>query len=266
MQRTDKSYQIITYFEDGLHVHMYELVGPKGAPLFQSISRLDGSLQQIAQQNEKSFDVTTYSEESLKMRTVAKASYWSKETTYYADGKTVRTEFLMESYKTIASYFAPDGKITQMREFDNWRMIATFYKDGVPSYRQSWRLLNKDAVKPEQVRNYSLMETAVLDAKGKATWRVTLNWTTGLPSMIEIGMAQASDDLVSEVTRKWYSEEGYLELLLVKKGEYGPEISRQEFTRADGIKPDAIPAYLTEPVPYEVPPKPVPPQQPSMYD
>lgn len=265
MLRTDKSYQIITFYEDGLHVHMHELVSAKGEPLFQSILRLDGSVQQMASQNEKSFDVTNYDEQSRAIKTVATAKYWTRETTYHADGKTVKTDFLMESYKTTASYFAENGLITQKREFENWRMTATFFENGVPSYRQTWRLLNKDAVKPEQVRNYSLTEAAVLDANGKPTWRVIFNWTTGKPTMIEIGMSKASEDLVSEVTRKWYDADGYLELLLIKKGEYGPEISRQEYTPADGILPDEIPAYLKEPVPFEVPPKPVPPLPPPMY-
>lgn len=265
MLRTDKSYQIITFYEDGLHVHMHELVSAKGEPLFQSILRLDGSVQQMASQNEKSFDVTNYDEQSRAIKTVATAKYWTRETTYHADGKTVKTDFLMESYKTTASYFAENGLITQKREFENWRMTATFFENGVPSYRQTWRLLNKDAVKPEQVRNYSLTEAAVLDANGKPTWRVIFNWTTGKPTMIEIGMSKASEDLVSEVTRKWYDADGYLELLLIKKGEYGPEISRQEYTPADGILPDEIPAYLKEPVPFEVPPIPVPPLPPPMY-
>ena len=265
MLRADKSYQIITYFEDGMHVRMNELVGAKGEPLFQSILRLDGSVQQMARQNEQSFDVTTYDEQSRAIKTSAKAKYWTRETTYHADGKTVKTDFLMELYKTTASYFGENGLLTQKREFDSWRMTATFYQDGVPAYRQTWRLLNKEAVKPEQVRNYSLIEAAVLNADGKASWRVTFNWETGLPAMIEIGMDKASHDLVSPVTRKWYGKEGYLELMLVKQGEYGPEISRQQYTPAEGILPDAIPAYLKEPVPFEVPPKPVPPQPPPMF-
>ncbi|MCC7527430.1 MAG: hypothetical protein IT342_02840 [Candidatus Melainabacteria bacterium] len=263
--RADRSYQIAGYFEDGIHVRVNQLIGPKGEPLFEAILRLDGSVEQMAQQNEKSFDVTTYTTDSKAIRTVSKAKYWSRETTYHADGKTPKTDFLMESYKTTASYYAPNGKLAQMREFTNWQMVATFYKDGVPAYRQTWRLLNQDAVKPEQVRNYSLIEAAVLSASGKPSWRVTFNWQTGLPAMIEAGMDRASEDLVSPVTRKWYGKEGYLELLIVKKGEYGPEITRLEYTPADGIKPDQIPEYLKEPVPFEVPPKPVPPQEPSMY-
>lgn len=266
--RTDKSYQIITYYEDGLHTRVTHLVGPKGEPLFEALLRIDGSVEQMAVQNEKSFDITTYTADSKAIKTVSSAKYWTRETTYHADGKTPKTDFLMESYKTTASYFEPNGKLSQQRVFTNWQMVATFYKDGVPSYRQTWRLLNKDAVKPGQVewgRNYALMEAAVLNADGKPSWRVAFNWETGLPSMIEIGMDKAAEDLVSTVTRKWYGKEGYLELLLVKKGEYGPEITRQKFTPADGIKPDPLPDYLLVPVQFEVPPKPVPPQPPPMY-
>ncbi len=263
--RTDKSYQIISFYEDGLHTRTTQLVGPKGEALFEAILRIDGSVEQMAQQNEKSFDVTTYTADSKAIKTVRKATYWTRETTYHADGKTPKTDFLMESYKTTASYYAPDGKPLQVREFTNWQMIATFYKDGVPSYKQTWRLLNKDAAKPEQVRNYRLTGAAVLDAEGRATWRVILNEETQLPTMIEIGGGQASHDMISTVTRKWYSKDGHLELVLVKKGEYGPEISRTEYTAADGIPPDEVPAYLREPVPFEVPPIPVPPQEPSMY-
>ena len=263
--RADKAYEINSYFEDGIHLHINQVIGPKGEAHFEAILRLNGTYERVAKQNENSFDITTYSGEGKAVKTVSRAQYWTREITYYADGKTPKTDFHMEMYRTTASYFAPDGKPTQLREFTNWQMVVTIFKDGVPSYRQTWRLLNTDAIKPEQVRNYSLMEAAVLNDAGHASWRVTYNWTTGKPAMIEIGMDKASDDLVSPVTRKWYGTEGYLELLLVKKGEYGAEVSRQVFTPADGIKPDAVPAYLTEPVAYEVPPKPVPPQQPSMY-
>jgi antitoxin component YwqK of YwqJK toxin-antitoxin module len=263
--RTDKSYQIASFYEDGLHTHVNQLVGPKGEPLFEAILRLDGSVEQMAQQNENSFDVTTYTADSKAIKTVSKAKYWSRETTYHADGKTPKTDFLMESYKTTASYYAPNGKLTQKREFTNWQMVATFFKDGVPSYTQTWHLLNPDAVKPEQVRNYRLMSAAVLDAEGRPSWRVVLDEKTQLPVMIEIGAGQASYDMVSTVTRKWYGKDGYLELMLVKKGEYGPEISRTEYSAADGVKADEVPAYLREPVPFEVPPKPVPPPQPPMY-
>lgn len=265
MLRTDRSYQIISFYEDGLHVYMYELVGQKGDPLFQSILRIDGSVEQMAQQGEKSFDVTTYTADSKAIKTVRKAAYWTRETTYHEDGKTPKTDFLMESYKTTASYYEPNGKPLQVREFTNWQMIATFYKDGVPSYKQTWRLLNKDAVKPEQERNYRLTGAAVLDAEGRATWRVVLNEQTQLPTMIEIGGGQASHDMISPVTRKWYDKDGYLETVLVKKGEYGPEISRTKYTPADEIRPDEVPAHLREEVPFEVPPIPVPPQEPSMY-
>lgn len=265
MMRTDKSYQIVSYYEDGLHTRTTQVVGPKGEPLFEAILRIDGSVEQMAQQSEKSWDVTTYTADSKAIKLVSTAKYWSRETTYYADGKTPKTDFLMELYKTTASYYAPNGKLTQMREFTNWQMMATFYKDGVPSYKQTWRLLNTDAVKPEQVRNYRLINAAVLDAEGRPSWRVVLSEETGLPVMIEIGAGQASHDMISTVTRKWYGKDGYLELVLVKKGEYGPEISRTEYSAADGIKADEVPAYLKEQVPFEVPPKPVPPQQPPMH-
>lgn len=263
---SDGKYEITTFFDDGTSTSAEELIGPKGEALFQALFRPNGTKISVAQQNRTSFDVTTYDEQERAVRTLSTSAYLTRDTIYYPDGVTKKREFVMDPYLTTAKYFAPDGKVEQTREFNSWQMIATFYKDGVPSYRQTWRLLTPDAVKPEDKREYQLIEAAELNVSGRPTWRVTWDWTTKHVSMIEIGMAKASEDLISEVTRKWYNRDtGYLELLLVKKGEYGPEVSRQNFTAADAIVPDEVPAYLLEPVDYEVPPKPVPPVMPSPW-
>lgn len=262
----DGGYEVKTFFDDGVSKNADYLIGPKGEALYEALFRRDGTKVSVAKQNTLSFDVTTYDEQERAIRMLSTSRYWTRDTIYYPDGVTKKREFLMDSYLTTASFFAPNGKVEQTRVFNNWQMIATFYEDGVPSYRQTWRLLTPDAVKPEDKREYQLIEAAELNDFGNPSWRVTWDWTTKRVSMIEIGMDNASSDLVSQVTRKWYNREtGFLELMLVKKGEYGPEVSRQNFTAEDAILPDEIPAYLLEPVDYEVPPKPVPPVMPSPW-
>lgn len=262
----DGGYEVTTFYDDGLSTNARHLIGPKGEALYEALFRRDGTKISVAQQTHLLFDVTTYDEQERAIRTLSTSRYWTRDTIYYPDGVTKKREFLMDSYLTTASFFAPNGKVEQTRVFNSWQMIATFYEDGVPSYRQTWRLLTPNAVKPEDKREYQLIEAAVLNDSGNPSWRVTWDWTSKNVSMIEIGMDKASEDLVSTVTRKWYNRgTGFLELMLIKKGEYGPEVSRQTFTAEDAILPDEIPAYLLEPVDYEVPPKPVPPVMPSPW-
>lgn len=260
--RADGKYEILNYFEDGVHVHTNQVVGAKGEALLETVLRLDGSVEQRAQLVGHTYEVTSFAPDGRALKMVGTTLWSTREVTYFPDGLTVKTDFLMEAHKTTAKYFSMDGKPTQVREFTNQRMISTIYSDGLPNYKQIWELENTDATKPEDVRIYRLTAASVFDVKGRVSWRVVISGKSGYPNFIESGKNALEDDPLAQVTWKWFDDEGYLMQILIRQGEYGREVLRQDFEKGPR---EEIPVFLKLEIPYEVPPIPVPPREPPMY-
>lgn len=261
----DGSYAVTLFFAGpGKRVEREWLEDGKGKLVMQRVYFADGLLAEEARWNNSAFEVTGYSPEGKRILTRVMLSYSDRLIEYYPDGETVKHDFHMESYRTTAVYHDEDGVITQKRTFVSYQMTAIIYKDGVPAYKQVWSLRTGKDAKPG-VNEYDLSGLALLDAEGKETWTAHITLKTGKPWFINYGFDR-SDPEALETIRVFY-DDGCLKRIRTRKGGKG-SFSDEEFANVPCVNDEAldvIPVHLLADVPYVVPPRPVPPPEPSEH-
>lgn len=252
-------YVTVTYFTDGLTENRYEVVNAKGEAELQRIRRPDGSLEKEAQQRQAKFEERLFDESGRLLSYTMREYSSGKMVEYYPGSEVARVEFDMSYSKTSAVYRAPDGTIQQKRVFTNGFMETFVYKNGAPAYFQKWHLLNPEATKPEQVRNYKLYQIGIITTDDKLVWALHIHDTTGIPWF----MYEAQDGLPIDISknvryRAFDEKTGCVTRETVSEGQYGTKSFEKVYTPADECVKQTWDSYFNTDIPYEVPPVPVP--------
>jgi len=266
----DGTYQIYTWFEDGVTEHTSTLLAADGSAIKHSVLHRDGSLSYSGElHKDGSIEEKTFSDNGKPLKYVKRSMFRTHLIDYYPETGFAKTDFLMETYKVTALYRDETGNLTQKREFTFAGMLVVVYENGVPKYEQFWQRLNPfEAQKQGKPSVYHLNSVARVDAQGNEHWKLWFQSGTKFEGKPPIPMFtyESLDGLPTvdskDVKVSNYTDAGCLRVETWSDAQFGNTYKRIDYPQDRGCSTLDLPLELMQEIPFVAPPKTVPEPEP----
>ncbi|MCC7528428.1 MAG: hypothetical protein IT342_07900, partial [Candidatus Melainabacteria bacterium] len=260
------TYLIFTYFLGGTLENSKTILAADGSALYHRVLRENGQLEYLGQKTKDGIEERAFAQDGKPTSYRLAGAYRSRKIEYYGDSGIPKTDFLIESYRVTALYYAPDGKLTQKRVFKYGGMDVFVYENGVPKYQQYWQRINPEEAKKGAESIWQLYSVARLDDMEKEHWKLWFytgaNVTTTVPHFSYESLDGKPTESSQSVKVSNYTEAGCLKVETWQDAQFGNVSKRIEYPQDRGCSTRPLPADLMKEIPFVAPPVTVPDPEP----